>query len=222
MARPLLLDAFCCEGGAGVGYARAGFDVVGVDLKPRPNYPFPIIEADAVDFIRTNGREFEAIHTSPPCQFYSVITNHATRDRHPDLIPATRDALRAVDRPYVIENVTGARKALIDPVRLCGSAFDLKVQRHRYFETNFDATGVTCAHAAQGQVVGVYGYRERVGPYRRPDGTNRGRKAKSEEEASAALGGVPWMTWHGMTQCIPPAYAEHIGQQLMKAVLARR
>jgi site-specific DNA-cytosine methylase len=32
MGKPRLLDLFCCAGGAGIGYRKAGFEVVGVDI----------------------------------------------------------------------------------------------------------------------------------------------------------------------------------------------
>lgn len=216
--KPVILDAFCCQGGAAMGYYRAGFDVIGVDKNPQPNYPFEFHQADAVQFIIEHGHAFDAVHTSPPCQFHSVMTNAVAKQKHVDLIPPTREALSRLTMPTVIENVEGARRALNDPTRLCGSSFDLGVRRHRYFETNFDLPQPACDHKGQGQVIGVYGNSERGDYSRRPDGTNRGRKANSPEQASAALGGVEWMDWEGMTQCLPPSYTEYIGRHILKHI----
>jgi DNA (cytosine-5)-methyltransferase 1 len=109
--RPRLLDLFCGAGGAGVGYHRAGFDVVGVDIKPQPNYPFEFWHDDALEYLRqlcesVPSAEFSAIHASPPCQAYAGLSSKD--GRHPDLIPPVRDLLRATGLPYVIENIEGA------------------------------------------------------------------------------------------------------------------
>src|SRR5437764_9397311 len=88
-SRPRLLDLFCCGGGAAMGYHRAGFDVVGVDIEPQPHYPFEFRQADAIDFMRIMLEHgefgFDAIHASPPCQFASR-TNHVHKADHPNLI----------------------------------------------------------------------------------------------------------------------------------------
>ena len=213
MTRPLLLDLFCCEGGAATGYHRAGFDVIGVDIDPQPNYPFPFVQADALNppFDLTR---FDAIHASPPCQAYSTIT--ADQSRHPRLIGPIRDLLRSTGLPYVIENVEGARLELDHPVRLCGSGFGLRVRRHRYFETNWTLWGMPCVHGGQGRPTGVYGYPQNH-EYLRPDGTHRGAKATSIDDARDAMG-MPWASWNGCTQAIPPAYTEHIGRQLLEHI----
>lgn len=215
MTRPHLLDLYCCAGGAAMGYHRAGFDIVGVDIDPQPNYPFTFVQADALDYLAEHGSQFDARHASPPCQAYSTITPESARERHAMLIEPTRDLLQEIGGPFVIENVEGARKHLRNPVRLCGSAFDLRVRRHRYFETNWPLLGTTCTHDQQGEVVGVYGQHPDRKRHWRPDGTSRGVKATSLEDASDALGGVEWMTWLEMAECIPPAYTEHIGRQLI-------
>ena len=206
-----LLDLFCGAGGAGEGYRRAGFEVVGVDIAPQPNYPFKFHQGDALDFIAENAGRFDAIHASPPCQRYSTATG-AGRNKHPDLVDPTRRALAATGLPWVIENVPQA--PLVAPVLLCGSAFGLKVRRHRHFEANWPLRGAECHHSEQGRPVGVYGQHPDRRQYFRPDGTQRGTKATSLAHGRRAMG-VQWMTWPELAESIPPAYTEHIGRQLL-------
>lgn len=200
-----------------MGYSRAGFDVVGVDKEPQPLYPFEFHQADAIEYVREHGREFDFIHASPPCQAHSTIT--PDKSKHIDLIPATRAALVEVGRPYIIENVEGAMRSLIDPVRLCGSSFGLRVRRHRYFESTVHLWSLPCLHKSQGRPIGVYGdHPQNDTEYRRPDGTRRGDKAKTVDEARDVMG-MPWASWHGTTQAIPPAMTEYIGRQMIDALM---
>jgi DNA (cytosine-5)-methyltransferase 1 len=219
-----VLDLFCGAGGAGKGYALAGFDVVGVDIEPQPNYPFEFIQADALtiwpDFF---SRHFDAVHASPPCQFGTAL-RHApgAKKDHPNLIPLTRAMLKAIGLPYIIENVTGSRAHLEKPVMLCGSMFHLgaevgdrfyQLRRHRYFECSFPLTPPqSCAHF--GPCIGVYGGHVR----------NRSKKFGGRETrdfvdcdkpalAREAMG-MSWATMGEMSQAIPPAYTHHIGRQL--------
>jgi DNA (cytosine-5)-methyltransferase 1 len=203
-----LLDLFCGAGGAAMGYARAGFDeIVGVDIEPQPNYPFTFVQADALEWSDFDG--FDLIHASPPCQAYSTIT--PDQSRHERLIPVVRDLISAW--PYVIENVEGARKDLRAPTKLCGSSFGLEVRRHRYFESSFALMSLSCAHGLQGRPIGVYGdHGQNDHEYRRPDGTRRGAKAVDVEHARAAMG-MNWGEWGEISQAIPPAYTEFIGEQ---------
>jgi len=218
-ARPRLLDLFAGAGGAGVGYHRAGFDVTGVDIETHPDYPFELIERDAMtvladaDFLD----QFDAIHASPPCPRYSAATPAHARDRHPDLVSPVREALIAWGGPYVIENVPGS--PLRTPLVLCGSMFDLRVRRHRLFESNVPLTGPVCRHREQGQVVGVYGqHPDRPGGWKRPDGSSRGVKATSVADAGDAMG-IDWMTaWSDIADAIPPSYTEFVGRQLLTHV----
>ena len=143
--KPRLLDLFCGAGGAGMGYHRAGFDVVGVDLEPQPHYPFEFIQADALDMAEWIF-DFDAVHASPPCQSFTAYRRkgHGVGDNYPDLISATRSMAMRTGLPYVIENVPGA--PLENPVQLCGTGFGLDVQRHRLFESNVSLMGMGCAH----------------------------------------------------------------------------
>lgn len=228
---PRMLDLFCCEGGASTGYARAGFRLYGVDKVPQDAYPFPIYIGDALDaldrliagealpFTHPNGDvewltldDFAALGASPPCQAHSTIT--PDKSKHVDLIPPTRERLHATGLPFIMENVEGARRTMHNAVKLCGSSFGLRVRRHRYFETNLDHVwSLPCRHAEQGTPTGVYGDHA-DGVTRRPNGTSRGVKAQTLDEARDVMG-MPWATWHGTTQAVPPAYTEFLGHQLI-------
>lgn len=222
---PRLLDLFCCAGGAGFGYARAGFEVVGVDIEPQPNYPFEFHQGDAIEYLLEHGHEFDVIHASPPCQTYSVTAN-AHANQHPDLLEPTRAALVEVGRPYIIENVVGA--PLNDPILLCGTMFglraldvdgvELQLQRHRLFETTFSIplAPAPCAHDST-PVGGSYkGSRNRT-----PADRSAKRRGGYTPALSvrAALLGIDWpMTEHELAQAIPPVYTEWIGTQLLAYV----
>ena len=210
---PTVLDLFSGDGGAGEGYRRAGFTVVGVDIEPH-SYPVGrFIQADVMIEVQDILLEVQpdAIHASPPCQGYSTMTG-AARSRHARLISPVRDMLLETGLPYVIENVVGARSDMHSPVMLCGSSFGLKVRRHRLFESNVVLAGLSCNHAAQGRAVGVYGAPEKR-QYYRADGSPRNRKASGVEEAREAMG-IDWMTWADLTEAIPPAFTEYLGTQL--------
>jgi DNA (cytosine-5)-methyltransferase 1 len=217
-----LLDLFCGVGGASVGYAQAGFEVHGVDLKHGKRYPFIYLKADVLDILKDNAflNQFDVIHASPPCQTHS-ITKHLRNAQGGstsklDLIPETRAALIASGKPYVIENVVGS--PLINPIQLCGSSFDLKVRRHRLFESNMDLKGSICNHKNQGKPIGVYGS---MGD--QPQGLNKangkyvygGQVARTIQEAQNAMG-MNWGIWSEIKEAIPPAFTKYLGHQLLR------
>jgi DNA (cytosine-5)-methyltransferase 1 len=211
--RPRLIDLFCGAGGCSVGYHRAGFDVVGVDIDPHPDYPFEFHQADALEFPLEG---FDAIHASPPCQAYSTMgQKHAeTQAAHPALVAPIRGRLRAAGVPYVIENVMGARRELDHPIMLCGRALGLGVARHRLFECSFACFATQCA--CRGDELPVYGKLDGRRVWTRTDGSEL-RAARTLEQASEAMG-IDWMVWDDLTQAIPPAYTEHVGHYLMAAL----
>lgn len=207
-----LLDLFCGAGGASMGYHRAGFTVVGVDIKPQPRYPFEFIQADALDFDVSG---FDVIHASPPCQAFTAYKrrpNHV--GEYPDLIWPTRQKLIASGVPWVIENIP--RAPLLDPITLCGSSFGLDVRRHRLFESNVPMLAPPCDHGWQTP--------------RFPQATNRKNLRRTVEvgvyriplAVQQAAMGIDWMKLDELSEAIPPAYTEWIGQHLMAAVEQRR
>lgn len=207
MTKLTILDLFCGAGGAAMGYHWAGFRVVGVDIMQQPRYPFDFRLGDALSFAKRNGASFDAIHASPPCQRYSEVTRKADRENHPDLIHATQILLRDIGKPFVIENVAGARSRLIKPVMLCGSMFGLRCQRHRYFETwptSFrpGPPRSYCDHSTPPLLVTTAGANSR----------RRGRY-KSVGHAKEAYG-IDWMIGRELAEAIPPAYTEYLGRLL--------
>jgi DNA (cytosine-5)-methyltransferase 1 len=209
-----LLDLFCCAGGASKGYVDAGFDVVGVDLKPQPRYPYKFIQADAIEcignLIATGAvDDFDAIHASPPCQAFSKLSNSApgTKERYPNLMPQTRELLRATNKPYVIENVPGA--PLNATVILCGTSFSLRLRLHRLFETSFPVTQLACDHSSYV-----------INP------ANADGRARIRTEFPGRLlepfwretKGVSWMNGHEGREAIPPVYTKYIGQHLLTSI----
>ena len=211
--KPVLLDLFAGAGGAAVGYHWAGWRVIGVDNVWHRDYPFRLTVADVRTVMDWDLSRFDAIHASPPCQRWALGT--ADPSRHPDLVTPIRKLLRHWRVPYVIENVP--RAPLRDPIQLCGSAFGLRVWRHRRFESNVPLHGKACRHNGR-RPVGVYGSHPETRRYTRAwDGTERGVRARSIESAQSAMG-IDWMTqWEDLAEAIPPLYTEWIGRQLMKA-----
>jgi DNA (cytosine-5)-methyltransferase 1 len=217
-----------------MGYHRAGFDVLGVDIRPQPNYPFEFVEADALWFAERilwdcpygwNVASFSAIHASPPCQAHTAMNVMWNARQHPDLIAETRGLLVATRLPYVIENVPGA--PLVDAVTICGASMGLAssthdLARHRLFETNWPVMVPPCSHGSR-PVLGVYGDhardRRRVKGAANPE---RGTQLLMQDglAASRELMEMPWANWRELSQAIPPAYTELIGQQLLNHIQA--
>lgn len=208
---PRILDLFCGAGGCGMGYHRAGFDVVGVDIEPQPNYPFQFHLGDALEFVKAHGHEFDAIHASPPCQAYSETQKLQGND-HPELIEPTREALQALGLPWVIENVPGS--PLINPVELCGGMFGLRTYRHRLFETSFPVTAPN--HPAHKARQTKMGRKPKDGEFIHVVGNFSGVKYAREAM------GIDWMNRDEMAQAIPPAYTTFIGWQLRAALMLSR
>ena len=218
--KPRILDLFCGGGGAADGYARAGWEVVGVDIDPQPHYPFEFIQADALTFLTGfGGGYYDAIHASPPCQPYSkAVTSRSSKwndtlgKDEPALIEPLRLLLRDTRLPYVIENVADARPHLCNPVTLCGSMFGLDIPRHRLFETNWplmQPDHPVCRGMAKRAAA------RRGWDYRDMSVTGKGRNAGTADRWAELLGMDRVMRQHDLKEAIPPAFTEHVGRWLL-------
>ena len=179
--------------------------MTGVDSRPQPNYPFNFYLADAMAFPLDG---FDYIHASPPCQGFSITRKILEGRGLPntkavDLIRPLQD--RLFGRRYIIENVIGA--LLRSPFLLCGTLFNLKVYRHRIFESfcplvpplHLTHRGTTNSHR---------GYSKNT-PFITVSGHNY--NVRQGKEAM----GISWMTRDELNEAIPPAYTEWIGRQLL-------
>jgi DNA (cytosine-5)-methyltransferase 1 len=210
-----LLDLFCGAGGSAMGYHRAGFEVVGVDIAPQPRYPFEFHQADALEYLAEHGHEFDVIHASPPCQPYSVLKGLVSKE-YKKLIGDVRGLMSVVGKPYVIENVEGAKSEMINPLTLCGTMFGLKTRRHRLFEMSspiYFAPAV-CRHYLKTQRQGMV-------PHPHKHFISVAGHFSDQDFARRAMG-IDWMSRAELAQAIPPAYTEFIGRHLMQTLQAVR
>lgn len=204
-----------------MGYHRAGFEVVGVDINPQPNYPFEFIQADALTLDSGFLRSFDAIHASPPCQSYSDLAKR-NRNGHlwPRLVEPVRKMLQSTGLPYIIENVEGA--PLKDPVVLCGTMFPpLRVIRHRLFESNIPL------HVPEhGKHPLVFTHDKRKRHYGKLDQNTSFVQVTGGGNCSIANArdamGIDWMTKAELNESIPPRYTEYLGTQLMEYVMLEK
>lgn len=210
----MILDLFCGAGGCSAGYAEAfpSARIVGIDISEQPNYPFEFIQADATT-IPLDG--FDLIHASPPCQGYTTMSakyrgTGNVADSWPTLVGPMRDRLMASGAHWVLENVAGARKEMVDPVTLRGGMFGLGVDRPRLFESSFPISRLPVTKVID--PVGIYGDMNGRRLWTRKDGTVQ-RAARSLDQARSAMG-IDWMTWSELCEAIPPAFTAHIGKCL--------
>ncbi len=208
-----LLDLFCGAGGAAVGYHQMGFDVVGVDIAPQPNYPYQFVQADALALDHGFMAGFDAVHASPPCQAYSDLAyRNGNADAWPQLIEPVRELLADTGKPYVIENVEGS--PLRDYIVLCGTMFPgLRVLRHRLFETNFPI-----CPPSHGKHPKVHTFDRRKSHYGHTNEWKDFVSVNGGGNCSVAAArdamGIDWMTKREINEAIPPAYTRFVGSVL--------
>ncbi len=205
-----------------MGLHLAGFDVTGVDIEAQPRYPFKFILGDALEYCTQHGHEFDLVVAGPPCQYYSV-TFALSNGNHPDLVGPTREALIATGRPYIIENVPGA--PLINPLILCGTMFpELRVRRHRLFECWPALWGPPAPCNHWGTVSACGRGKSRKNPSGYIPGTLKNFDFITVVGSDYIVAdgrqamGIDWMTKKELSQAIPPAYFEWLGQQMLPLI----
>jgi DNA (cytosine-5)-methyltransferase 1 len=221
------LDLFCGAGGVARGLIQAGFTVVGVDIVPQRNYcGHKFIQADALEFLATTDlSRFSFVWSSPPCQAYSALKHAPGKHRDADLIAAAREALLRTRKPFVIENVEGARAHLNNPVLLCGTSFGLQtpngfeLQRHRLFEVHgFTVEAPPCRHSGR-PVIGIYGghFRDR----RRAAGANHRSGSNVPREHGFVAMGIPIgsMSVAEISDAVPPIFSRFIAETWKRFVV---
>lgn len=224
MPPKVVLDLFCGGGGAADGYVKAGFEVLGVDKNPQPYYPYEFFKGDAFEYLERKGDRFDVIHASPPCQGYSYATGRSEARRYnagrdePKLVGTVVRRLRKMGKPYVVENLIGAINEMGVPFMLCGTMFDLPIARHRLFDVyprikrrslpeHMDCVGIARAYAE-----------ERGWDILDMRVAGNGRRAGITEIWKEIMGIDRDMRQIDLTEAIPPAYTEWIGQQLMEMI----
>jgi DNA (cytosine-5)-methyltransferase 1 len=205
------LDLFCCAGGASRGLQQAGYHVTGVDIRPQPRCAGDVFrQDDAMAWLRGEREtlsSFDLIWASPPCELYSELTPTAHRGAHPDLLPEVLAILRRQSKPFIVENVAGARQHFRDAIVLCGSMFGLPIQRHRWFEVgNTDAFFLLppCNHSEPPVLVSGRGMRK-------VDGVRWSGSRMPEMRAAME---IDWMIREELRDAIPPAYARFLAGQV--------
>lgn len=225
--RPRLLDLYACAGIGADGYVRAGARVTCVDTDARALAwcPWETVQRDALEVLRDSKflSQFNMIHASAPCQGFTAARELAKAQgkgdsaKTLDLLTPTLEILRDVKIPWVVENVPRSPLAQEEgTVQLCGSAFGLKVQRHRLFFSNIPLKGVACDHVTF-DVDEVSGKPRPWGVYyalgdQIPSG---GRTARDIDHAMQVMGVGRRVPWKYLKEGLPPAYTEHIGRQMI-------
>ena len=213
-----------------MGYYRAGFDVVGFDIEPQPNYPFEFVQADAIDVMlawlyegAAGGyllSDFVAGHASPVCHDWSPLASVSGKDGSSRLLIETLRLLPQLGLPWVVENTMGAplaHQATLDGnhgVVLCGTMFGLRVLRHRLFEASFPLPALACG-SHEGEFYTPAGHGDPN--WRKREANPHARGPGYADRCRAAMD-IDWMNRDELAQAIPPAYTQWLGGQLMAAL----
>ncbi len=193
----------------GIHRACREAQIVGVDILPRPHYPFNFIQMDALQY-EILREKWDFIWASPPCHRW--VTGAHDRQRHPDCLHPMMRVLRHQPIPYVIENVPNAPHR--HDLMLCGEMFGLRTIRHRWFECSFAVVqpphpkhrGLCFKHKGKVDLTAYYF-------------TVAGKQSSKYDTMGAwkAALNVTWdVTREELVQMVPPPYSKYVFQQFLQ------
>lgn len=237
------MDACSCAGVGADGYKDGGWEVVCLDNDPHAlrhaaAAGYETVEGDVLRLLADHGfiAQFDLVHASFPCQLFSATRQLAKaqgkgQGRAVDLLTPGLGLLQRWGGPYIVENVERSPIKKMSHLRLCGSSFGLKVQRHRLFHSNVAGlTGLPCDHSTF-DIDPISGKPRPWGVYYAmgdniPSG---GRTVRSWEHGCDVMGvahdRLPYhaedeqtASWRHLCEALPPAYTQHLGKQLLEVL----
>lgn len=232
LARPLMLDVCSCSGLGADGYTAAGWEVVCLDNDPKAlaHNPHHTVAGDALTLLADRGfmRQFAGVHASFPCQLFSATRQLAIAQgkgtgRAVDLLTPGMPLMHRLDVPWIVENVNRSPvRHMPGAVRLCGSSWGLKVERHRWFAPSpgLLLTGSVCDHRTAFDRDPVTGKPRPWGVYYAKGDSipSGGRTCLTDEHGHQCMGVERRVPWPYLCEGLPPAYTEHLGRQMLTAL----
>lgn len=202
-----------------MGYHRAGFRVIGIDIAPQPRYPFEFYQGDVFELFEHLAPLADAIHGSPECRDHTVLASRAGKTGTGWQLGRFIELCEASGKPYVVENVMGATFPAACPSNLVLCAdrhFGLRTVRHRQFR---------CSGFEVPQPEHPGGWTSHSAPTsrkKRKHDWDRGLHVSVTGDVGTYVGskamGIDWMTGNELSQAIPPAYTELIGGHLLTSL----
>lgn len=127
-ARSVLLYLCCGSGGGAEEFERAGFRVIGVDIKRHREWKWEFIEADIRTFDARTLPHVRAIFATTPCTEFSQCWSFTkTRTPRPaeclELFRHAQRIARECGVPAILENVRGAQPFIGRAAAHCGSFY---------------------------------------------------------------------------------------------------
>lgn len=162
-----VLDLFCGAGGLASGFARAGFEVEGVDICPHAEKIFSLNKigngqiADLADDKLIEG-EFDLIIGGPPCKPWSAVNLQRRKEKHRDhtLLACFFHYIEHHEPSFfLLENVPPAKKeidARLDRIKKKGYSVDLQYVRYSDYGAPITRRRIIAVGIREGKAVDFF------------------------------------------------------------------